>query len=114
MNGRADAGRHAYWNAALTIWFRSDRIAREWTTAWERSGIEDGAEHNSTIMDLDNNANGRAIGRSLLYLVGIVPDPVLYLIAQEIVIDAVDDGAMTILDDLDNNLRDAVLIRSNQ
>lgn len=51
-NGRADAARHAYWNAIMTVeWNAAD--AEGLATAHERAGLNNGWAHNESVMDLE-------------------------------------------------------------
>lgn len=113
-NGRTDAARHAYWNALMVITFDGTRIAREAATAHERTNLEDNAPHNAIVMDLTNNAAGRAIGRRLLPDVrGLTPNQQLAA-AENAVIQALNAGGLTILDDLDNEHERGLLKPSDQ
>ncbi len=100
-NGRADAARHAYWNAIMTFdWNAAD--AEGLATAHERTGLDDGGPHNETVMDLENNADGRGLGganRAAL---------------QNAVINVLNAGTLTILDDLGNANEVGLLQPSNQ
>ena len=103
-NGRADAARHAYWNAIMTFrWNAAD--AEGLATAHEVSGLSDGLPHNETVMDLENNAAGRTIGAGgHTTLVQI----------QNAVTNALDQGQLVILDDLLNANEVGLLQPSNQ
>ncbi|MFW6162377.1 MAG: DUF6973 domain-containing protein [Planctomycetota bacterium] len=113
-NGRTDAARHAYWHALVVITFGGTRIAREAGIAHERSNLEIGMPHNTIVMDLENNAAGRAVGQSLLPEVLILPPDLQRLAAQTAVIQALDAGQLTILDDLDNPHERGLLKPSDQ
>ncbi|HRT29856.1 MAG TPA: hypothetical protein P5527_08690 [Kiritimatiellia bacterium] len=103
-NGRADAARHAYWNAIMTFdWNAAD--AEGLATAHEKTGLDNGAPHNETVMDLENNADGRAIGGG-----GSTNRVQL----QNAVIAALNAGTLTILDDLGNANEVGFLQPSNQ
>lgn len=83
----------ADWNAA---------DAEGLATAHERTGLDGGGPHNETVMDLENNASGRGLGgadRAAL---------------QTAVINALNAGALTILDDLENANEVGLLQPSNQ
>ena len=100
-NCRADAARHAYWNAIMTFdWNAAD--AEGLATAHEKTGLDDGDSHNETVMDLENNADGRGIeGTNRVAL-------------QNAVIGALNAGTLTILDDLKNVNEVGLLQPSNQ
>ena len=86
-----NAVKHSYWNACITNLINS-MAANEVTTAFERTGMnEPGMLENETIMDLENNADGRVIGEQLPYLIG---QP---LILGEIM-NAAQSGTLTVLD----------------
>lgn len=103
-NGRTDAARHAYWSAIMTAdWNPDDACGL--ATAHEKTGLDEGEPHNATVMDLENNADGRSIGAS----------PGLSRIdMQNAVISALNDGTLTILDDLANRQEMGLLQPSNQ
>jgi len=63
-NCRADAARHAYWNVLMTLEI-GVRDAEGAATSHERTNLEEGGAHNEIVMDLENNADGRRIGRQL-------------------------------------------------
>jgi hypothetical protein len=57
-NGNADAFRHCYWNALMTI-----NIERSWTHSWTKAHEEyPGNPPLEKLMDLRNNLNGQQIG----------------------------------------------------
>lgn len=100
-NCRADAARHAYWNAIMTFdWNAAD--AEGLATAHERTGLDDGSPHNETVMDLENNADGRGLGGANRVAL------------QNAVIGALNAGTLTILDDLGNANEVGLLQPSNQ
>ncbi|NLB68490.1 MAG: hypothetical protein GX804_02230 [Lentisphaerae bacterium] len=103
-NGRADAARHAYWNAIMTLnWNATD--AEGLATAHEKTGLDNKMAHNETVMDIENNAVGRMIGSgSYTNLIQV----------QNAVIDALNKGILTILDDLKNVNEIGLLQPSNQ
>jgi hypothetical protein len=103
-NGRADAARHAYWNAIMTFdWNAAD--AEGLATAHERTGLDDGDPHNKTVMDIENNADGRAIGGG---------GSTNRIQLQNAVIWVLNAGTLTILDDLGNANELGLLQPSNQ
>jgi hypothetical protein len=103
-NGRADAARHAYWNAIMTVEWNAEDAAGL-STAHERTGLDDDNPHNESVMDLENNAHGRAIGGA--GAAGRVP-------LQQAVVNALDMGVLTILDDLRNTNEVGLLQPSDQ
>ncbi|MFC1453773.1 DUF6973 domain-containing protein [Verrucomicrobiota bacterium] len=100
-NGRADAARHAYWNSIMIFdWNAAD--AEGLATAHEKTGLDDGDPHNETVMDLENNADGRGlVGANRVAL-------------QNAVINVLNAGTLTILDDLENASEVGLLQPSNQ
>jgi hypothetical protein len=94
-NGRADAARHSYWNVIMTKDLSAD-IAEGASTAHERTNLNEGAFHNTTVMDIENNSIGRSIGSAL-------PSGATRSDCQNAVINALNAGSLTILDDLTNN-----------
>ncbi len=103
-NGRADAARHAYWNSIMTFdWNVTD--AEGFATAHEKTGLGDGNPHNETVMDLENNTDGRSFGSG-----GSTNRVQL----QNAVITALNAGTLTILDDLGNVNEVGLLQSSNQ
>ena len=140
-NGRADAARHAYWNALMAL-LMGRANAAEAGLAHERTNVEEGAPHNESVMDLENNAVGRDLGALTLSRdadgaplrarggklqgpVEITPayveqalqqEPLLTLQGglQDDVVDALDDGKLTILDDLSNEHGAGLLHPSDQ
>jgi hypothetical protein len=103
-NGGADAARHAYWSAIMTIdWNAAD--AEGLATAHERDGLNLGAPHNETVMDLENNAVGRTIGAGSTQTRDAV---------ENAVISALQAGTLTILDDILNTEERGLLQSSNQ
>lgn len=103
-NGRADAARHAYLNAIMTVdWNLAD--AEGLASAHERSNLNDGGNHNESAMDLENNLRGRIIGSS-----GDTTRPGL----ATRVIAALNAGLLTILDDIPNVNEVGLLKPSNQ
>jgi len=102
-NNIGDAKRHAYWNAILVAdWNATD--AEEFTTAYEVSGLADGAAHNETVMDLENNATGRS-----LYSTGASRATL-----QAAVTSAATAGSLVILDNLGNTNEVGLIKPSNQ
>ncbi|HSJ75841.1 MAG TPA: hypothetical protein VK899_06645, partial [Gemmatimonadales bacterium] len=104
-NGRTDAARHAYWVCLMTIELGPD-VAEGASTAHERTNFNQGLlnTHNEIVMDLENNAtalgfSGRLTTRGQ---------------CQTEVINAVNSGALTILDDISNAGGNARLIPSNR
>lgn len=103
-NCRADAGRHAYWNAIMTAeWNFND--AEGIATAHERNNLNNNDPHNESVMDLENNADGRNIGTSC----GTNRNAI-----QSAVLDALNAGSLTILDDYQNINEVGLLKPSNQ
>lgn len=104
LNGRADAARHAYWNAIMTIdWNATD--AEGLATAHEKTGLDDGNPHNETVMDMENNASGRGIGSG---------ESTEREELQNDVVNALNAGALAILDDLGNANEVGLLQPSDQ
>jgi hypothetical protein len=104
-NGRNDAARHAYWNCIMA----KDPdvgpdIAREAGTAHERTGFEQNFPHNTTVMDFENNVRGLAIAAEVQTRAQ----------CAQAVINALNAGTLTILDDLDNEGGTGLLIPSNR
>jgi hypothetical protein len=68
-NGPTDAARHSYWNAIMVVDGISSEQTLGFTTAHERSGLEDTGGindvHNAIVMDLLNNQVGASIGVAL-------------------------------------------------
>ena len=81
------------WNAA---------DAEGLATAHEKTGLDDGSPHNETVMDLENNADGRGLGGANRVAL------------QNAVIGALNAGTLTILDDLGNANEVGLLQPSNQ
>jgi len=105
-NNRSNAARHAYWNVLMTV--EMDAATAEGAaTAHERTNLDEGAPHNSTVMDMENNARGREVGG------GLPPDPTR-ADCQNAVINALDSGTLTILDDTANTNGAGLLKPSNQ
>jgi hypothetical protein len=103
-NGRADAARHAYWNAIMTFdWNAAD--AEGLATAHEKTGLDDGGPHNETVMDMENNADGRSIGGG---------SSTNRIQLQNAVISELNAGTLTILDDLGNANEVGLLQPSDQ
>ncbi|MDD5704866.1 MAG: hypothetical protein PHR35_03010 [Kiritimatiellae bacterium] len=102
-NGRADAARHAYWNAIMTAdWNVSD--AEGLAEAHERSNIDNGEPHNESAMDMENNAVGRTLPSG---------SPTRAQL-QTAVENALDAGALSILDCLPNVNEVGLIKPSNQ
>jgi len=85
-NSRADAFRHAYWNALMTQTFGAD-YAQAFTTAHESSPDSIREEQ---FMDLHNNAVGRAIGSANPYM---RPE-----MLQKLVMNALTNGDLYVWD----------------
>ena len=103
-NGRADAARHAYWNAIMTVdWNATD--AEGLSTAHEKTGLDGGNPHNETVMDMENNAHGRDIGSG---------ESTEREELQNDVINGLNAGTLTILDDLGNANEVGLLQPSDQ
>lgn len=82
-------------------------IAATAATSYERTGIEGGGPHNSAVMDMENNKHGRTIAGGL----GADPNRTD---CQNAVISALNDGTLTILDDLANSNERGLLIPSDE
>lgn len=106
-DGKCNAARHSYWNLLLTR-DTSEAFAARITTAHERksvegTGIDHGGAHNASVMDLDNNAVGRAISHELF-------QPITTESAQMAIINAVNSPRLTKLDTAKNG---ALLVPPN-
>jgi len=84
------------WNAA---------DAEGLATAHEKTGLDEGNPHNETVMDLENNAHGRSIGSA--------PGASRIELQNNVVL-ALNDGTLTILDDLANRAETGLLQPSHQ
>ena len=103
-NGRADAARHSYWNVLMSV--EMDAATAEGAgTAHERTNIEDGGEHNASVMDLHNNAVGRTVSN------GLTTNRVD---CANTVINVLNAGSPWIMDDLANANEVGLLKPSNQ
>jgi hypothetical protein len=103
-NGRADAARHAYWNAIMTLDWNSED-AQGLADAHERTGIFNGNPHNETVMDLNNNLTGRTI---------VENGATTRVQIETEIIQLLDLGDLLILDDLNNIGRAGMLQPSNK
>lgn len=75
-DGKCNAAKHAYWNL-LMVRDTDLAFATRVATAHERyssgyfftseSGLDVGAQHNSVVMDLENNVTGRAIANDMQF-----------------------------------------------
>ena len=84
-----------------TFYFRCYPLS----TAHEKTNLNKGEPHNETVMDLENNADGRAVGSG----------PATSRTAlQNAVVNISNSGALTILDNLYNGNEVGLLIPSNQ
>ena len=103
-NGRADAARHAYLSGILTIdWNTAD--AKGLTTAHEVTNLSEGAAHNATVMDLENNDVG----------ISLVTGSTMTRAQLDTAVRAkLNNGELTILDDLVNTNWQGLLIPSAQ
>jgi hypothetical protein len=103
-NGRADAARHAYWNAIMTLeWNAED--AQGLADAHERTGVFNGNPHNETVMDLNNNLIGRIVVENGATTRAQIETEVFQLL---------DIGDLLMLDDLSNSGRGGMLQPSNK
>lgn len=93
-NGRGDAARHAYWNVLMTVEMDVE-TAEGAATSHERSNYEESGSHNEIVMDLENNDAGRNIGT------GLSPGATR-TDCQNAVINSLNEGNLTILDNLNN------------
>lgn len=101
-NGRADAARHAYWSALMTIeWNSTD--AEGLGSAHERTNYNDGGAHNEIVMDLENNLRGRTIGGANTTRAAI----------ESAIFATLNSGLLTILDDTTNTNGSGLLKASN-
>ena len=105
-NGRADAARHAYWNVLMTIEMNVTTAAGA-ATSHERTNFQQDAPHNEIVMDLENNAAGRTIGSGL-------PSDASRTVCQNAVVNNLNTGMLTILDDLGNVNEVGLLQPSNR
>jgi len=92
--------KHSYWNACIANMINS-QVANEATTAYEWTNYRTNPE-NETVMDLENNADGRIIGDQLPPVIG---QPLIMGRIE----DAARSGTLTILDDPGNGGRAGLL-----
>jgi hypothetical protein len=85
----------------------SAAIAASAATSYEKTSIDGGGPHNATVMDMENNQQGRTIAGGL----GADPNRTD---CQNAVIDALNDGTLTILDDLTNPNEEGLLKPSDE
>jgi hypothetical protein len=106
QNGTADAARHAY---VSLLWAREfgGAVSKEIGTAHERTGLNRGAFHSQTVMDMENNAKG-------ITLAGTLPAGASRQEMQKAVIDVLKSGQLTILEDRANPHGSGLLIPSDQ
>jgi hypothetical protein len=102
-NGKTNAAQHAYWSALMTRDVGAE-TAERFGTAHEKlsisgHGVDAGDPRNGSVMDLGNNARGRLIATNL-GLQGVPGDP--SPLAEGVIIDDINGGNMTILDDVRN------------
>ncbi len=103
-NGRGDAARHAYWSGIMTLSWGED-YSEGLGTAHEVTGLQSqNADHNSTVMDLENNAVGRSLA----------PSPMSLDQLRQAVQGSLDSGGLTILDEIANPQEKGLLQPSNQ
>lgn len=113
-NGKSNAAMHAYWNLLMTRDGGSS-FAATVGTAHEKlsinnTGVDGGGEHNSSVMDLDNNQRGREIALSMTFATTPATDDPA---GKAAIIAADNAGTMTILDDQTNLNRNGLLQPSN-
>lgn len=96
-NGPQDAVRHAYWSALMAIRV-SPATSEGVGTGHEGTNIANGENHNEPVMDLGNNAVGRQIAQTLLNT-GRTSDQIPDAEIQDRVLDAFDNGQLTIMDE---------------
>lgn len=103
-NGPADAARHSYWNGLMTMWW-GEEDAEGLATAHEVSGLSGTADHNSTVMDLENNASGRAF----------VTDPDMTRGELDTAVrNALSSSQLVVMDEITNVEERGLLQQSNQ
>lgn len=108
-DGKCNAAKHAYWNL-LMVRDVGPAFAARITTAHERqsrgiifitdpTGLNAGSAHNSCVMDLENNANGRNIAADMTFTTqaGQGDGP-----GMDAIITADNNGDLTKLDPLPN------------
>ena len=104
MAGRTDAARHSYWNGLMTMWWGEDD-AEGLATAHEVTNLSDNADHNSIVMDLENNATGRAL----------VVDPDMTNVELDAAVrNALNADQLVIMDEISNPQEEGLLQPSNQ
>jgi len=103
-NCKADAARHAYWNALMIIDGMSAAEAWGIGQAHEYDGLVAGNPHNESVMDLENNQKGINMGAGLTTRAQ----------AQAAVIAALAAGNLTYLDSLPNAGEDGLLQPTNK
>ncbi|MDI6810009.1 MAG: hypothetical protein QME66_13760, partial [Candidatus Eisenbacteria bacterium] len=103
-NCRADAARHAYWNVLIIMEGYTPADAWGAGQAHERSNIAAGGPHNESVMDLENNQKGINMGAGLATRAA----------AQAAVINALNAGNLTYLDDLTNSGERGLLQPTNK
>ncbi len=114
-NGKSNAAMHSYWNVLMTRDGGAD-VAENIATAHEKlsvnfTGIDAGDAHNSSVMDLDNNARGRQIAAGIAFVTTPgTNDPQ----GQTAIIAAVNAGTMTRMDIVSNPGRGGLLEPSNK
>ena len=103
-NGRSDAARHAYWTGIMTIDWDSEH-AEGLSTAHEVDNLSGNSAHNETVMDLENNAVGITL---------VTSSSMTRAQLDTAVRAALNNGELTILDDLTNDEWKGLLKPSNQ
>ena len=79
--------------------------SEELGTAHEVTGLQSqNADHNSTVMDLENNAVGRSLA----------PAPMALDQLRQAVRGSLDSGGLTIMDEIDNPQEKGLLQKSDQ
>ena len=103
-NGRTDAARHAYLTGIITIDWDAEH-AEGLSTAHEVDNLDDRSAHNETVMDLENNAIGITL---------VTGSSMTRAQLDTAVQAALNNGELTILDDLMNVEWKGLLKQSNQ